>query len=882
MSKKKKKSKKAYAKDEREANVGAEKTSAPLESVEETKPSETSVREPSEMEETEGAESIKRRMDILRSEIDKVAGDGFIREAGKSKNDGFIYDIVSNTVSFGNAPAEQCAEFIACENGRRIYEIHSRALVDSALDDIANVRRCCSNKDYLSHAAAIVKETLNNVEHGNNGFYYLPDNTDVFSKNIKSGFSGYTYVWRSVAAAYRRYYYGGDVARYGMGTGIGVDVVDLFENEPAKISISTKTDEEYGDEVMFTRCGKSKIDVERLSYVNVAGAFWKEYFKGKGLAMSEVVAERLINCDATYNLLCQGRPFDFVYDDRPYAVGKSDAEDFLRRYVSRHKTAVDRLAGCVVYGDFLRSTGFADKVELLLSDNEHGKPLEKYKERRKNGIPLWIETLPELTLNRTANKKRFGGYVLVKKDEKVKNVFEPRGIICKEKLTLPAGHKEICFPLTIRGITDKKYVAKIKMDDALKTAKDFDVELRYDFNNENPYQFILSNKEVMERQLRIVIEKGEPERMDLPFELRCGADEEDLKRIYDEIYEGLRGIEEAVGNRSQKREYEKHLLKEKDWEKKAREACRRLFFAWVGLPYERKEQKKLEPYIERKLSDVLGKTEGLSEMTSDQMEKRYVKYVSATLTLVSSDLKVDLLNDCKEYLSDPSTSDVLVQPYVTMVLCNPDISSTSECVENVVDWYGKNGKEIFETLPLPLLANDNLLDYFCKRENKYKLLSRSGKYLSETFKGLYDRLADNPASSKRTDVDWPKMLRRIRNAYELALGLLKLRKTEYWPKVENIEEALPVAIKLEERLYRKLSEGVPDANDYLELVSVQKGIKKDIKKDKDKEFCELLISRVKFKPEDSLSLMHPLALTAITYLQGNPNIHMVGCGLRGD
>jgi len=810
---------------------------------------------------------IKQEIDTLRDMIKESVGGSFIDEVKPIKNDGFIYDIASNTVFFED-DKEQCAEFISYENGSKFDEIHSHAIVDFALNDIANVRRCCLDNDY-GQAKEIVKRTLDCAENNGDGFYYLPDNTDTFSNNIKSGFSGYTYVWRSIAKAYSRYY---DEERQKKDGVIDFHVVDLFEKEPVKISIRAEIIKKYGNEVMFTRYKKEPLKAMLpLSYVNVARAFWEEYFKKRRLNISDgkdgkAVVDRLISCDATYNLLCGGRPFDLVYNDQRYAVGVPEAKTFLNNYLLKHKATADRLLkDYVIYGNFIAI------AYDLLPDYEYGYMLSKYKERRKKGIPLWIETLPKLTLDRIVNKeqKRLGEYTLVEADKTVENLFKPYVINCPEKLTLPAGHEEIRFPLTIGGMTDKKYIATVKMDEKLETAKEFDVRLVYDFNNENSYQFILSNEEAGEK--RLIIEEGEPERKELPFVMEFDDYDETLTEIYDEIYNGLCDMEEAVDKYERdysRRYYENGDNIEMQWEYGMRVACRRVFLAWVGLPYERKEQKNFGEDIDQLVTDVLDKLNDLAII--DDMELGYKIHAVATLALISSDVECDYsayfsIKGCRK----------LESAFITTVLCNSNVSDTSGCIKTIVKRYGNDDERICRTFSLPLLANGKLLNHICEHENEYKLLSH--------FVGRLSRMFDKLCGDLDKKEILPKTLRQIRDAYELTLSLLKLRELDnkHWPKVKGIESVLPSAEKLEKRLYDKLSEEVSDPSDYFELVEEYA----DREWDEQNLNCKLLVSRVSFKSESDsgdLSLMHPLALTAITYLQGNPDIHIIGCGLRDD
>ncbi|MDR2694689.1 MAG: hypothetical protein LBB74_10825 [Chitinispirillales bacterium] len=875
-------------------NDGGKKTSAPLKSIEEAKPDETAVFEPTAQTETandrialaeltelsEDTGQIEHRINALQAMIKETAGKEFISDRGpvRLKNNGFIYDIASNAVFFENNEKickEICAEFISYNDGGSHDDIHPHAIVDFALNDIASVRRCCVKNDY-GHVAEIVKETLNGMEENDGRFYYLPDNTDVFSNNVKSGFSGYTYVWRSVAAAYR-YCYGA-----GKGDAGKIDVVDLFENEPVKISIKAEIGEKYDNEIMFTRCDRNKLDdaVQPLSYVSVAKAFWEEYLKKRRLPVSKEAIDRLICGNATHELLCGGRPFDLVYKDRLYTVSAPEAKDFLKRYVSKNVVAVNKLVGCVVYGDFLALAGAAVKMPVLLPDAGHGEPLARYMERKKRDIPLWIETLPKLVLDRIVDKrqKRLGRYVLVEDNKTVENLFEPRVIKCEERLTLPAGHKEIRFPLTIGGITDKKYVATVKMDDELKTAAEFDVRLVYDFNDRNSYRFVLKNEEAGEK--RLLIEEGEPERMYLPFVMGFCEDEEVLTEIYDKIYKGLCEAENEVDkwDWDKDRRYNDNVeRKEMRWEYGVRTACRQIFLAWVGLPYKQKEQKEMGQDIGQKASDILEKVLDLNLKSFDDIGRFYVEHIIATLALILSDVEYDLYRG--EYFS--KNKDIGLSPaFVTTVLCNPNVSYTSECIKAIVGRCGGNdesgNKRIGRTFSLPLLANEKLLGHICERENELKILSRLVKHLSTRFDELCKELREKPII--------PKTLRKIRDAYELSLSLLRLRETRYWSKVKGIEGALSSAKELEERLYDKLNEKEADPGDYSELVEEYKKSADDHRWEHDKLDCELLISRVIFKPVDGvdLSLMHPLALTAITYLDGNPNIHMVSCGLRGD
>ena len=790
----------------------------------------------------------------LQIALKDISGKQFILEATPLKNEGFIFDIISNGVSFGKDNI-LCPEFISSEGS--LYEIHSHSIVDFKLNETTNVRRSYLTNDF-SLLKKTVEETLNCVEQIKDKFYYLPDNTDLFSNNIKSGFSGYTFVWRSVAAAYRN---------YKISKSSDIKVIDLFEREPVKIFIKAKKSKKHGNAIMFTRYRKEKLEkVKPLSYPVVAKAFWKDFAKKNSLSNLNINALRYSNL--TYNLLCRGEAFNLIFNDKRFAINATLVKVFLKAYFQKHNDAFEELTGCVIYGDFLTFTDIAYNFTVL-KDNEIGEPLEEFKSRLKSNIPLWVETLPKLALGRIANKGRLGEYVLVDEGKEVENLFAKIRIPCKELLTLPAGKKEIRFPLAIGGsISDKSFIAKVELEEALPCRTNFNVELQYDFNNEKSYEFILSNDQI--KFLQLTIEEGIPEKSYLKFVMQIDENNE----IVREIYENLIVVESWLRRRlferngSFFRPEKNGFLIEKRWEFGVRVACNKIFSLWLGLPYSVKARKVYDNQLTNKVREIAKLVEYSQD--TDNIDRCYNGLVHITIALLSKEIEYKA-DHYSFFLENRKGHQMLEHAVESKVLCNPDIVVNS--IETIL--RSCKGINLIRTFSLPFLANEELVDYFC--QNRLEMLQKATKLLVSCFEKLREDIEkDNQIRFQ---------MRVIRDAYEFTLGLLKLRESECWSAVKGIENALPYCVELESKLFSRLLGELKKYDirnkNYNDLIMAQNWIDKrgnaiDV---------DLLISRVAFKGDDNyqeLRMMHPLALTAITYLEGNPDIHIIGCGLKDE
>lgn len=802
-------------------------------------------------------DELKTVISSIQTSFKSAIGKRFIAETTPWKNDGFVFDIISNKASVGKVPIE-CPEFIR-SNDNALYEVHQHSIVDFGLNETTSVRRSYLTSD-LSLLGNTVDNTLARLEKRTNKFYYLPDNTDLFSNNIKQGFSGYTFVWRSVAAAYRHF----KIAKAS-----DIKVVDLFEHEPVKISIKTEFSQKH-NVTMFTRYKKNTlVRVRSLCYSKVAESFWHDFASKNNIVGLDI--DSLRDSNLTYNLLNHGNAFDLICNDRRFAMTASTAKAFLKAYLQKHNDALVQLTGCVVYGEFLSLAGVASNI-VVLKDSGIGEPLDDFKSRVKKGIPLWVETLPKLALGRVANKGRLGEYILVDEGREVENLFTIIRIPCKEQLTLPSGHKEIRFPLTIGGsITDKSFIAKVVLEEELSRSSDFSVELRYDFDNEKSYEFVLLNEEYGE--LLLQIEEGEPERLNDRFVMDIKENRTQANRVFKEIGEEVREIYKMLMDRpSQQRQMTRKTREngepiERPWEFNTRKICDRIFSKWIGLSNALKEKIYVNDAMGLLIQKVLSEAEYSN--TADKTDNSYIGLIRATLALLSSKIEYDDW-DFSHFIENDERKK-LKFAVERRILCNPHFSQVNIMVIRSMCKYMD---DVVSAFALPLLVNDSLLKYFC--QSMIEELATVATFLTNRFQKLCD-------IDKNKNV--PVFVRIIRDSYEFILGLLKLRDTQYWSSVKKIEEALPHCIELEKKLYdkffRESKEDFAKIRTYSDLVRSQHWVDSN----GNSIDADLRISRIQFDGNQNyhaLNMMHPLALTAITYLEGNPDIHIIGCGLKDE
>jgi hypothetical protein len=452
----------------------------------------------------------------------------------------------------------------------------------------------------------------------------------------------------------------------------------------------------------------------------------------------------------------------------------------------------------------------------------------------------------------------------VKDKETVPNTFAKYEIKCSEKLTLPPYHEVVKFPLTISGTSNKHFIARVELDEALISSEQFDVTLKYDFNNENSYEFILTRNE---KTYTLTIEEGEPEKQNIPFKLEIQDNEDVIIKINNKLHILLDWIKQRNSKEFLRQTYSDNLKpKERKWEFGARENCNNIFSLWLGLSYTTRHEKAsfIDDSLRDKIIEEINKAYG---DIGDNIDKCYIALVHAALALLSScDFNME---DYNYFIENRKGHQFLEYALPSKLLCNPNFDS--ELINFFLDFC--KGDELIRTFSLPLLANDALLDYICK--NKREWLNKAAM----TLKGYFEPLQNIIRSSNATNIK--TCVRKIRDGYEFTLGLLKLRGTKYWNSVKNIENLLPVARNIEQLLYEKLSKDAPEAKNFVDLYTAQNW------RDKAGKIIDnnILLSRITFDGNDEfkeLPLMHPLALTALTYLEGNPDIHIIGCGLKDE
>ena len=111
-------------------------------------------------------------------------------------------------------------------------------------------------------------------------------------------------------------------------------------------------------------------------------------------------------------------------------------------------------------------------------------------------------------------------------------------IDCEEVLTLPRADSEIVFPLTVQGVSaDKHYIAKIEFDEPITEPIKCTVTLKYEFDGEREYTFILRDKN-SGKEYGLTVEEGEPKKEIRRFEMKIGdADDYVLRSIYKDFRE---------------------------------------------------------------------------------------------------------------------------------------------------------------------------------------------------------------------------------------------------------------------------------------------------------------------------------------------------------
>jgi hypothetical protein len=792
---------------------------------------------------------------VINSALNAIGGKTFIDKAEPPKNDGFIFDIISNSVFFGG-DFSFCCDFINYESS--FFAINDKSLVDMSENEVTNTRRSYLTNN-LERVNDLVKQTLEITSKTTaHKFYVLPDNTNFFAQpNIKAGFSdNYRFIWRSIAAAYHYYSDSKENSE--------ISVIDLFETEPAIISIKAEYSDKYKASI-FTRVKKILLPkLNTISFKAVAEGFWSDFGKKHGV---NIDVKKIALSKESFDLLCRGREVTILFNDVIYKATANSANIFLKNYLSESKIILHELSGGIVYGDhigdYIKKTNQIHNIRLLRSD-DIGKSLEQFKYRANNNIPLWMETLPKLALQRIAVKGRLGEYFLVEDNKTVPNTFAKYEIKCPEKLTLPSCHEVVKFPLTISGISNKYFIACVELNEALISSEQFDVMLKYDFNNENSYEFILTRDN---RTYTLTIEEGDPEKQNIPFKLEIP----DNNAILNEMQCKLTELLQFIGERNSEQFFRPISEKtgketERRWEFMARKTCNNIFSLWLGFSYTTRHEKA--SFIDDLLRDkIIVEIDKAYTDTGDNIDKCYITIVHATLALLSSyDFNIEHYN---YFIENRKRHQFLGYALPSRLLCNPTFDS--EVINFFLD--SCKGRELIRTFSLPLLANDALLDYIC--ENKREWLNTVAMTLKDYFEPLQKIIQRSNATSLKTYV------REIRDGYEFILGLLKLRGTKYWNTVKNIENLLPVARNIEQLLYDKLSKNVPEAKNFVDLYAAQNW------RDKSEKIIDnnILLSRITFDGNDEfkkLRLMHPLALTAITYLEGNPDIHIIGCGLKDE
>ncbi len=691
----------------------------------------------------------------------------------------------------------------------------------------------------IDGASQVVGCAAGNYSVSGNGFYLLSDDADVFGKNVKSAFRGYRAVWRSIAAVYTLDKYDD-----------GILVIDFMCGTVTRIAIRTEFLKKH-NRYIFKRIGRDQLpEFDALKYTTVAKEFVKFICNKNSIKFKNSASQNLVISNKIYNVICLGRTEHFVLENRIFTAGREDYSAFAKEYFKDYAKKFEKLSGALIWADHLKNTGLKGD---FVDNGKLGGVLEELDYRVKKGIPLWKETLPALKLDRVALGGRLGNYYLVKNNQVIENTFEKTRIDCPEKLKLPAGEKEILFPLSISGITNKRYVAKITLEEPFKKETEFDVTLEYDFNDEKTYSFLLSNKS---GKCEMTIEEGEPQKAELPFKMDINSDVDDTLVTIASKIKVLQNI--ALGRKASYRRTTEDT--EKKWEYNSRNTCNEIFALWITLPYDVKRDKANFSFMKNNVEGII--YEFANTDYYDGRDFIAVMYARAVLALFADGYPVTA-EECKicfENNNDSVKRHKTVETLVSRILCNPTLAKPE-----VIKVILKNTQDTVRLLSLPLIANDELLNYLA--EHRIDTLSENIKVLKDYLSHCHKRVSKTSPSNGY----FPTLLKEIRDYWEFSLGLLKLRGTKFWNgSLAALSDLLPSVIEIENLLYNKIHTFGIDT--YVDLCKSACCL--------DSQQAEMCISRIKFDGIDkSLSLMHPLGYTLITYLEGNPYTHIIGCGL---
>lgn len=732
----------------------------------------------------------------------------------------------------------------------KIFPVGSSSQVDYVKNyKLRNIREIILNNSLLN-ASNVVKAVTDNIKSGiaDNKFYLLSDSTDVFGKNIKSAFYGYRTVWRSIAAAYT-------VGKFNKLT-----VVDFMADRVTRVTVGAEFSKKY-KRIIYTRTDrKIQDDLKGLSYSSVSRAFTKHLLtKNNCRADSETISNIAVS-NKLYNVMCRGNKEIFVVGHRLLCASGEEYRHFITDYLADYKK-LQSDETCMLWADhlkaYLKGAYFVDNEKLT-------GVLKELDYRVKNKIPLWSETLPSLKLDRAALHGRLGNYYLVKQGEKVENTFENKVIKCPEVLDLPAGEKEIIFPLSISGVSDKHYIAKVKLEKPFEKATQCNVGLIYDFDNETTYTFNLYDKD-SGKSYNMYIEEGEPEKSEKPFEMRMDADVNGiLERLNDKINELNDCVANRKNTRSRPTEHDYYrgrvIEKEKPWEYDSRILSNEIYSLWLRLPYDFKKRKSNF----KKLHNAIETIEYNCSTPDyyDDLDLLKVIYLRCVLALFIEGYDITL----KEFEQCIGTKEGRV--IASRTLCNPSIKS-EKLINRIIESAKENRNDKIRLLSLPLIANNTLLEYMADKK-----MQSLGDLVRDKLHQKLESYDKQIKELKAGDKKLTFCMKELRDYWEFSLGVLRLRDTKWWnDNLNSIVSLKDLVVKLEEQLFLKLKRDGADS--YYEMCAGWQWT--------NERYSDICITRIMFSgiPE-SLNFMHPLAYTLITYLEGNPNTHVIGCGLKED
>ena len=769
----------------------------------------------------------------------------------------FLLDPFSGTVvSDENIYASELIE-----HGEQLFVVAPDVYIDYAETKVVGLRHTVAAA--ASNISGIVSATVDDCRSKANGnkFAVLPDSAGDFGKKVRNCFAGMKTVWRSIVAAYYELERG--KIRGGKGE---LTVLDLTA-EAYTVSVAFDYSEKY-KRIIFTRKKRDeRSDLNGICYKTVVSKFVENILRTHG-AFDENTVDNVALSDKIYRIVSGKSQFErLIVGGAPITINGADYEAFISKYVKSFAAKLGGITKNVIVGDHLLPLRMG---ELEIVDTNGLKAvLYELNTRQENKIPLWVETLPALRLDRVASNGRLGSYYLVKDGTTVENTFETKSIDCEEVLTLPRADSEIVFPLTVQGVSaDKHYIAKIEFDEPITEPIKCTVTLKYEFDGEREYTFILRDKN-SGKEYGLTVEEGEPKKEIRRFEMKIGDADDYVLRS---IYKDFRDFADVCSQRERQLR-RRDGDKERPWEYGARTISKRLFGRWLSLPYANKENKGAFNGIASVAADAAKTLSHALKSSDDGLDELFLTNALATVALFFYNVAMPSSATYMRCLkTDQKRTHVTIDD---KLLCNPAVIKYPELLETIIETQSKSSERLYRALSLPMLANENFVEYTA--ENRLEIIEQAVDYVCSE-----DGLKNKFAAIDTTDVadanEFPKLLRKIRDCMEFILAVLKLRNTKYRSKKLTAVESMYDAIKNgEEAIYVKIVCG--KAGDYEEYLKMQNWLPVFNGKTSSVD-TSLCISRIKFDGIPSeLKFMHPLAYTLMSYLGNFDNSNIIGCGL---